>query len=339
MGACDSDATKSVSYKTLTLTANATLAAPSNSVAGDWLQIDINEGTGPFTVSVASAYLLPAGALTAGNQLVLSGAAGGKNILACRGFSTAPEFHCNVIAGLTAPVAPPAFSIVYSNAGAADCANGTSCASDISGTLQANTVLAVLSSFCRGTSCPSGTATASGVPTKTSGTATVGTCVASSTNAGSGGNYTTTTTLFGFFVWLCPVTGAGTAIMTVNYSTTVSRAHVSLVDIAGLAASGYDDGIGNFVDGGTLSSPSVSTNGNTTQSSEFLLCWVGSANATGALTASGWTTIQSFAAGGLNDSLIAWKISGTALAGQTCTSSIPGASPTSGNTILALKHT
>jgi hypothetical protein len=262
---CITNGKNSPAYQTVTLTASGhIIGCPSDTPAiGSGILFKVNEGTGPFKVSMAGCYyVIPTLLDTAGN-LILSGIANGINEFYCavsdvsgaNGFNS--EYDCgsvNTSLGSTSVYAGAPSAIAFCGGPV------TTCAATVSVT--AGDILAVWVQDCGTSQSCTGTLVGLSSP-PISGTGLSG--CAKFTNAEGGSN--------GIFAhWAYCTVGTTNASLTVTASFTASANQISVVAInLHNAAAAPDAGIGNIVNAASGTSTSNTTNGNGRQSNGYIL--------------------------------------------------------------------
>jgi len=73
-------------------------------------------------------------------------------------------------------------------------------------------------------------------------------------------------------IWHCDnMAASGSVVFTVNFSPAVSYPNVFAQDLSGVPTTGLDVGIGNVLEQTSVTTASVTTNGNTTQDNQFVV--------------------------------------------------------------------
>jgi hypothetical protein len=263
---CITSGKNSPAYQVVTLTASGhVIGCPSDTPAiGSGILFRINEGSGPYNVSMAGCYYVTPTALDTLGNLILSGTANGINEFYCalsdvsggNGFNS--EYDCGSInsdlGSATAYVASP---VAVAGCGG----SSTSCTETVAVT--AGDILVVWAQDCGNNSnCSSGTLVGLSSP-PISGTGLSG--CAKFANAEGGGSG-----LFGHWAYCTVGTTNASLTITVNYTTTVNNISIIGIDLHHAAAA-PDAGIGHVVSAGSGTSVSDTTNGNVQQSNGYIL--------------------------------------------------------------------
>jgi hypothetical protein len=326
---CAAGGTYGVGTQFVTLTGNATLPLPTGLTDGQVFEVRIaQDATGGRVLTPAAAYIFP------GGNFQQSLAAGAVDKLVCEGFGgTSPNFtSTEADCGPVAQALSAGWSYtITSQSLLVDCVANAFCVAGPINATAGHTVV-VITMVCGGSAghCALPISTTILVPTKSSGAATIGTCVL---GANTTGNNSFALTMNAY---LCPVTGTGALTMQANVSVASAHTTVSVFDLAGVVAS-PDDGAGAQASG--TASPATVTSAATSQASEFVLAAIASTNSTAVPgTSAGYTVLGGNVSASNFVTLIQWKVGGPA-GTQTFSSTV---TPASGNDwqafILPMKH-
>lgn len=286
------DPTKGVGYWQVTLTGNGTLAI-SGATAGAGFQLDVIEGSGPFTMTVPTGLFFPSPSLctgngapaaycTATNQLVLSGVAQGKNAFYCRVASNTPTFTCgSVLSGLVQ--ASPYVVVAHNPGVACSGAGATTCATTLTLAAGGGTLFIGVG-YCEAANCAT---------TGTNAVSTITGTGLSGCSVGTGAKPSVAQAVWAE-VWECTTVPSGSTTITATMGGSVFYANVAIAQV-GVAL--IDDGKGAFATG-TSSTSTVSTAA-TTQANEFIFDYTFLINGTLPAAGTGYTAIDAAIPGGI----------------------------------------
>lgn len=200
----------------------------------------------------------------------------------------------------------------------------TSCTPTAATTVTHGHILLVMTSYCPDSSCTGTLTDYTTSITKSSGTATIGSC------QGFAGGPGTAAAPVKAEIWWCPVTGDGTIIPVVSY-TGVYYPEIAYVDVGGANAS-PDDGVGNLQQTTGTSVTVALAGAGASQTGELLIFagFVANSGASASLS-SGWTMFSGTSFFGYNPNGVLGANSVTANYPSNGTGAVIGV-------IAALKH-
>lgn len=263
---------------------NITMALPSTFTPYQPITEVLTENsTGGFTLTPCTACEFPPSMINTSGQVAISTAPNSENEVQCTTVTIAStnKLHCTVAAGFGTAV--PSFSVGSYYEGFTSGQNVTSTSITNVALTNGSYLFVVHYGCAAGSNCASGN-----VPTQpsgvaiASGTGTLGTCALMT------GATPTASPAVGILgvgaIEYCPITGSGTANVTVSMPSTDYPHELAFV-VTGILAS-PDEGVGKYGTGNSAS-PSVATNGTPNQVANFMLAAFATANPP--TVGSGWT--------------------------------------------------